>query len=110
MKKRKEKLKKEKAKKKTEVKRVPLETSDAMAIGRHDLHADHVVFVVSPHYSNFCGIDKERKVQDALRNTMKNCLLECTKLGSQTVTLSSIGGGVAGYDKSNAAKWIIITI
>jgi len=81
-----------------------LQTSEACVVGGYGLPSSHVIFVVSPIFS------QQAAPEEALKLCVKNALLESSKLGMQMVTLPSIGSGNAGYDKGQAAAWIIASI
>mmetsp|Transcript_1081 Transcript_1081/g.1749 ORF Transcript_1081/g.1749 Transcript_1081/m.1749 type:complete len:301 (-) Transcript_1081:585-1487(-) len=66
-----------------------------------------VVFVASPVFSMQPSQDVAKiNLQDAVKNVLR----ECAKKSLTTVTLPSIGSGQAGYDKGDAAKWIVAAI
>ncbi|CAB9525008.1 polymerase 1 [Seminavis robusta] len=87
--------------------RKTLKTSEACVVRGHDLAASRVIFVVSPIFSQQ---PSPIAAQKALNLAVRNALKECARLQLETVTLPSIGSGRAGYDKGQAAAWIIDAI
>lgn len=84
-----------------------LDECEARVLGGHNLPTNFVVFVSSPIFNRQASpyVAKSR-----LCDTVKNVLRMCAKRGIETVTLPSIGSGAAGYDKGDAAKWIVKAI
>lgn len=84
-----------------------LGTSEAHVVNGHDLPANFVVFVASPIFDQQPSADV---AEAKLRAAVKNVLRECSGKGMETVTMPSVGSGQAGYDKRDAAKWIVHAI
>jgi len=84
-----------------------LNVSEAWAVHGCDLPASEIVFVHSPNYSSQANRTvAEMKLKEAVKNVLKLC----SERNMETITLPSIGSGQAGYDKGDAARWIIAAI